>query len=64
MKIKVIKKAELESPGAKKKVRKTPKRRRIARAVEQWVEDVRAKTEAEEHISLDQLFQNPPGSQT
>ena len=57
MKVKVIKKAELESLGDQPEpVRKTPKRRRIARAVEKWVADIRKKSEAESHVSLDQLF--------
>lgn len=57
MKVKVIKKAELESLGdTQKTVKKTPKGRRMARAVEKWVADIREKSEAESHVSLDQLF--------
>jgi hypothetical protein len=57
MKIKVIKKAELETLGDEPKpTRKESKRRRIARAVEKWVADIRKKSEAEEHTAIENFF--------
>lgn len=57
MKVKVIKKAELESLGDESKpVRTEPKRRRLARAVEKWVADIRKKSEAEEHVAIENFF--------
>jgi hypothetical protein len=57
MKVKVIKKAELESLGDEPKTaRKEPKRRRLARAVEKWVADIRQRSEAEEHTAIENFF--------
>jgi len=57
MKVKVIKSAELESLGQQPEhVPRQRKRRRMARAVEKWVADIRKKTEAEERMSFEHLF--------
>jgi hypothetical protein len=57
MKIKVIKKAELESLGqGQETVPKPAKRGRIKQAVEQWVAEIHERAEHEDRISLDQLF--------
>ncbi|MBV9242082.1 MAG: hypothetical protein JO314_08735 [Acidobacteria bacterium] len=63
MKVKVIKKAELESLGEQSEsIPAKPKRRRLKQAVEQWVEEIRAKTEAEEHVILESLLHPETGS--
>lgn len=68
MKVKVIKKAELESLGERQQSAqnkpKMPKRRLIAAKVERWVADIRKKTEAESRVSLDDLFTAGEGSTT
>jgi hypothetical protein len=65
MKVKVIKKAELASLADKQEtVSKVPKRRRIKRAVERWVAEIREKSDEESHVSFDALFQTNPESST
>ncbi|HTH51792.1 MAG TPA: hypothetical protein VL501_07660 [Pyrinomonadaceae bacterium] len=58
MKIKVIKRAERESLGQQQtSIHKAePKRRRIKRAVETWVADLRERSDAESRISFEHLF--------
>ncbi|HTH52115.1 MAG TPA: hypothetical protein VL501_09290, partial [Pyrinomonadaceae bacterium] len=57
MKVKVIKRAEIESLGEQpQRATKRSKRRRIAEKVEKWVADIRRKSDAESRISLDELF--------
>ena len=58
MKVRVIKKAELESQAAEKEEtpRKEPKRRRVAHAVEKWVAEIRERSEAETQIALDNFL--------
>jgi hypothetical protein len=58
MKVKVIKKAELESLAHDAETPpEVPKRRRITRVVENWVAEIREKSDEESHISFDALFQ-------
>ena len=65
MKVKVIKRAELESIDEKEETaRKAPKRIRLAEKVEKWVSDIHEKAEAESRISFEQLFEADPGSST
>ena len=65
MKIKVIKKAELESLGEQQEsVSKEPKRPRLKVAVEKWVAEIHERAEAEERISFDNLFHTNPESST
>jgi len=58
MNIKVIKRAERESLGQQQTPthKAEPKRRRIKKAVETWVADLRERSEAESRISFEHLF--------
>ena len=60
MKVKVIKKAELESQAEQHEShREEPKPRRVARAVEKvekWVAEIRERSEAETQIALEHLL--------
>jgi hypothetical protein len=65
MKIKVIKKAELEALGEQQETaKKTPERPRLKRVVEKWVAEIHERAEAEERISFDNLFHTNPESST
>jgi hypothetical protein len=58
MKVKVIKKAELESLADQQQqnATKTPRRQRIKSAVEKWVAEIRERSEAETHVALEHLL--------
>lgn len=57
MKIKVIKKAELESlADEQEKPPSTHKRGRLKHAVEKWVTEIRERTEAETQATLEHLL--------
>jgi hypothetical protein len=57
MKVKVIKKAELESMADQQEnSAKAPKRRRLKHAVENWVAEIRERTEAETQVTLEHLL--------
>jgi len=57
MKVKVIKKAELESMNDhQENPPKAPKRRRLKHAVEKWVAEIRERTDAETQITLEHLL--------
>ncbi len=57
MKIKVIKKAELESQADEQETAsQPPKRRRLKSAVEKWVAEIRERSEAETHATLENLL--------
>jgi hypothetical protein len=56
-KVKVIKKAELESLADRQQAPgKTPKRRRLKSAVEKWVAEIRERSEAETQVTLEHLL--------
>ena len=58
MKIKIIKRAELEAHTNSHAAEPQPKRRRITREVKRWVAEIRERTDAESRISFDALFAN------
>jgi hypothetical protein len=65
MKIKVIKKAELESLSEEPvRTPKRSKRRLLAAKVEKWVADIRKKADDDSRVSLDDLFSAGEGSST
>jgi hypothetical protein len=58
MKVKVIKRAQRETPGEEEQ--RPPQKRRLANAVEKWVADIRAKSDAESRMSFEHLFRQVP----
>ncbi|GEM_PF-7057382 len=57
MKIKIIKRDDIKPEENSSK--SVSPRRKIYRAVEKWVTDLKTRTEAESRLSFEQLFRQP-----